>query len=187
MVSVCWTNSAVHAGEDVECTITFKNMCSSTGFNRVTSQLPSLAFGRDSWNEKSPSFVRQSSTCKSPASTAKSFHPKSGTHRSTLSFDTSLPLKRASEFTVQHKSPKLNQGTYRNTHKRSVSIVSIGNEGVSIDKIHSGFPTVASKRPGRAHGRAISLQVMPYSKNSGPMTSGKHWGPSNLNLMLNVL
>jgi hypothetical protein len=58
---------------------------------------------------------------------------------------------------------------------------------VSIDKIHSGFPTVASKRPGRAHGRAISLQVMPYSKNSGPMTSGKHWGPSNLNLMLNVL
>lgn len=160
-VSVQWRNSAVQAGDDIECKITFINVCSPIDSHRLASQSQHPTQGRDSWVETLPASVGQPPPRKPPSHAAKNFHFKGETRRSTRSYDTPLSIRRASDYSIQNRSANTVPDTSHKSHKRSVSIVSIGDEVLPMDKSHKSIPSVISKRPTRTHGRALSFQALP--------------------------
>ena len=151
----------MYAGEPVECIITFRNTCSSNDSVQTASPLLSPLPGRESWTESLLPYVRQLSTRKTSTHGVKDHHRRGGTHRSALSYDTPISIRQASDHGVQSKSSQTSQDHKFNSHKRSISIVSLGDEISPLDKSHNHVPSVASKRPGRTHGRALSFQALP--------------------------
>lgn len=167
-VSVQWRNSAVQAGDVIECKITFRNVCSPIDSHRLAYQLQSSTQGGDGWVESLPASVGNPPSRKPPSHAAKNFHPNSATQRSTCSYDTPLSIRRASDYRIQNRSANTVPDTNHKSHKRSISIVSIGDEVLPMDKSHTSIPSIISKRPSRAHGRALSVQALP---RAGLMTS----------------
>lgn len=179
-VLVEWKNSTVHAGDDVECKITFRNICSSIDSHQLARQLSSSALRRDSWTEPLRLPVGQTLLPKPPDHATKHLALRGGSHRSTCSNDTSLPLRQASSYKFQDRPSKNLQDKSQKSHKRSISIVSVRDEGLPHDKSLASFPLVASKRPIRAHGRALSFQALPRAKSmSLTPTPGKQLQPLN--------
>lgn len=160
-LSVQWKNSATRAGDNVECTITFKNTSLPENACSRMASLPSSSLKGDSGRESLPSFQEQPQSRKPLNYEVMNLHTKGGTHRSTSSDDSPLSLKQASKYSLQDTSFRTLQDTNHKPHKRSISIVSIGDETLSMDKHHKNFQSVASRKPGRGHGRALSVQVMP--------------------------
>lgn len=171
-VLVQWKTPTLQGGDDIECNITFKNICSSIDSTSAT-QLPSSALERDRRTEPWPSSVEQTLSRKPPSHAVLNFRPRCGSHRSTYSLDTPLSIRQASGHSVQSKASINSRDTGHRFHKRSISIVSIEDEG-SPDKGLTSFPPVSSKRLTRAHGRALSFQALPRasSMNLKPI-SGK--------------
>lgn len=173
-VLVQWKNSTVHGGDSIECNVTFRNI----GSSRSAIHLPSPTLRRDSWTEPLPLSVEQPLTRKPPSHAVLNFRPRGGSHRSTSSLDTPLSIKQASGYRVQSRFSKILQEKDQRSHKRSISIVSIGDEGLPPDKSLTSLPPVTSKRPIRAHGRALSFQALPRANfmNLKPI-SGKQLQP----------
>ena len=171
-VLVQWKNSTVQGGDNIECNITFRNICSSIDSSPAT-QLPSSALERDSRTELLPPSVEKTLSRKPPSHAVLNFRPRCGSHRSTYSIDTSLSIRQASAHSVQNKVSKISQEKDHRFHKRSISIVSIEDEGLP-DKGTTTFPPVSSKRLTRVHGRTLSFQPLPRasSMNLNPI-SGK--------------
>ena len=173
-VLVQWKNSTVHAGDDVECIITFKNICPSIDSHQSVTELPSTALGQDSWTRQLSLSLGQSLPRRPPSQATKNLRLRGGYHRSTRSYDTSLSFKQAPGYNVQSQSSKKLQDKTQKSHKRSVSIVSIGVEGLPLDKSLASFSPVASKRPNRAHDQALSFQALPRANLTSIQTlSGK--------------
>lgn len=172
-VSVQWKNSTVQGGDDIECNITFKNICSSVDPPQSATHLPSLARRRDSCTDPLLPPAEQKPTRNLTSPTAVNPCQRNVSHRSTYSYDTPLSIKQDSGYGVQSSFSKALQAKDRRSHKRSISIVSIGDEGLP-DKSPMTLPSVSSKRPIRAHTRALSFQALPgaTSVNFKP-TSGK--------------
>lgn len=176
-VLVQWKNPTVQGGDDIECNVTFKNICSSIDSPQSATRLPSPASRRDSCAEPLPPPVERKVTRKLASHTVVNFRPRNVSHRSTYSFDTPLSIRQASGHRVQRSFAKSVQEKDQRSHKRSISIVSIGDESL-LDKIPTSYLPVASKRPIRAHGRALSFQALPraVSRNLKPI-SGKQTQP----------
>lgn len=177
-VSVHWRNSVVHAGDEIECNITFKNTCPLTASNELgSSSLPGCQSGK----ETLPSFLRQSQTRKTPSPTVKNLYPKITTHRSTLSYGRAISARQSPNFGFLDKAVETIPYTNLKAHKRSISIVSIGDKVLPTDKNYETVPFVASRRPSRAHGGASKPQASP---RVNAMTSepffGKQSKPSTL-------
>ncbi|PVH83666.1 Rgp1-domain-containing protein [Cadophora sp. DSE1049] len=169
-VFVQWTQQTVFAGEDVECQITFKNIANAPTPPR-TSLHPSSANGSASADRQRKTAVSQikdnGSLAPRPSSSSKG-------HRTTLSLN--VP---AAPVGPQSASSLFNGASSRaskdgNSHKRSVSIISIGaSEGGGDDfNSHGSF----SERPrggARGHGRSASLQIVPrrHAINGVPPTA----------------
>jgi RAB6A-GEF complex partner protein 2 len=170
-VFVQWTEQTVFAGEEIECQITFKNIATTQAPSRALLH-PSAANGFTSGGERqrktSAAQIKTNST-QSPRASA----PNKG-HRTALSLTAPVgPLQpqSAPESWNGETSKVSKEG---GTHRRSVSIISIGaSEGGFEDiKSHGSLPD----RPrgiSRGHGRSASLQIVPrrYGINGGP-TSG---------------
>ncbi len=168
-VSVQWKNSTVFAGEDVECTITFKNISQARSLRRSpspSSQLRSHSSPRERWKETLPMRSAQNldntGHRNSPSLSGLS-QPRSKLHKQALSLSTSNGLPQA-PLDVQDgmaKGPRAGN----NKHRRSVSIVSLGGE--TIDQAQSPGPVLSSVRPGHGHARAASLQILPRHTGTG--------------------
>jgi RAB6A-GEF complex partner protein 2 len=164
-VFVKWKEQTVFAGEDVECTITFKNVAEiaesepSTPHpqhQRRTSRAVNVATANDGYfaAKSSPTFFFGGSRRSVPSSPRRS---ALGSHR--VSASLSSPLTGSHSFPPLHAPSHLNNGS-NYQHKRSVSILSIesDNSGV-LEK-----PPASSQytRPRAwAHGRSASLQITP--------------------------
>lgn len=173
-VSVQWKSSTVQGGDHIECNITFKNICSSIDSLQSATQLSSPASLRDRCTEPSPPPLDRNLTRKLPGHAIVNFRPRNVSHQSTYAFDTPPFIRQDLGHRVSSSASKKLQQKDQRTHKRSISIVSIGDEGLP-DKSPTSFPVVASRRPNRAHGRALSFQALPgaHSINLKP-PSGKH-------------
>lgn len=172
--SVQWTQQMVFAGEDIECQITFKNIANTPTPPR-TSLHPSSANGS--------SADRQRKTAVSQIKDNASLGPRSSAssqgHHTTLSLN--VP---AAPIGPQPASGLFNGASSRaskdgNSHKRSVSIISIGaSEGGGDDLTSHGSFTDRDKG---GHGRSASLQFVPrrHAVNGGPQS-----GNANLKSLL---
>lgn len=163
-VFVKWKDQSIFAGEDVECTITFKNVAEK---------------GDDPGNAPTPHSRRQSRSAITPRSDSFSLrlpsnpfrnpnrrsYPtvprKSPAHR--ISSSVSSPLIGSHSFPPP--STPRNGPSAGHKHKRSISILSIDSEGGNSNTAGDKTPRTPGQlnhsRPVRGHGRSASLQVVP--------------------------
>ncbi|RDW75620.1 putative RGP1 [Coleophoma crateriformis] len=153
-VFVHWTEQTVFAGEDIDCTIVFKNIATGAVPSR-TSLYPGsngLPLGAE---RKGPATQSRASSNLSPRRPTVNRG-----HRSTLSLNTPAGSWRArpdsGSWTGGFPKPAAAEG---HDHKRSLSIISIGaGEGIIEDTSSSRD---GSRRGPRSHGRSASLQIVP--------------------------
>jgi len=169
-VFVKWKDQTIFAGEDVECTITFKNVAdtsadsNSIGGEGQHSRKGSRVANHTATHSNSDSFFG----FKSPQalfSGRRSFSISSQRkpyHRTASSLST--PLAGSHSFPPNSGNNPSTPRTWQpgHSHKRSVSILSIDSEG-QTDPSPSPHQY---NRPVRGHGRSASLQVPPRRNNS---------------------
>lgn len=174
-----WKTPTVFAGEDIECTITFKNVAAVRNPRRSPSPNPrvsQLASTRDRWKDalpmRSPQRPGTRSHRKSPS--AQLFpQPNARGHKPALSLSTSHNFSHP----LSPKNPQSGAtipSPGSNKHRRSVSIVSIG--GDAVDEPPAVGQISSSTRPTRGHARAASLQVLPRRTGvaNGMPSSGRY-------------
>ncbi|OKL62588.1 hypothetical protein UA08_02964 [Talaromyces atroroseus] len=160
-VFVKWKEQTVFAGEDVECTITFKNVAEIAESEPSTphpqhQRRTSRSLNADGYlpAKSSPTFFFSGNRRSVPSSPRR---PALGSHR--VSASLSSPLTGSHSFPPLHAPSHLNNGP-NHQHKRSVSILSIESDnGGALEKtpVSTQF-----SRPGPwAHGRSASLQITP--------------------------
>ncbi|KAE8131186.1 Rgp1-domain-containing protein [Aspergillus pseudotamarii] len=161
-VFVKWKDQTIFAGEDVECTITFKNVVEgnveSNNGRQLSPQRKSSRPG--SSTPHSDSFF----SLKSPRNlfsnpnrrSSTTFSRRTPSHR--VSSSLSSPLVGSHSFPPP--STPRNGPPPSHKHKRSISILSIDSEGGGDRTPKTSSPFNRS-RPARGHGRSASLQVVP--------------------------
>lgn len=151
------------AGEDIECTITFKNVAAPDGAHKQNG------FATPSERQrKLPPVHSSTRPSVSPKSSFTSQQPPAHVHghRPALSLYTpSTAGDRPSPVTPG--APPANSSTRGQSHGRSLSIISLGTEAATEPGHDRGTP---ARRPARGHARSASLQVVPGRPNSYPST-----------------
>ncbi|KAI1637084.1 Rgp1-domain-containing protein [Biscogniauxia mediterranea] len=168
-VFIKWDDQTVFAGEEIKCHITFKNIAPSSSQTRPPSNqnhiAPSTLADR----------LRQPSPLLSPRAKPNNGLTPPGSsrgHRSTLSLNVPSGSSRFRAATQQWAPPQSSPQRSGHTHKRSLSIISIGSTATVEDQFQAnGSPTQAQK-PARGHGRSASLQISPRAATShGPQSA----------------
>lgn len=157
------------AGEDVQCTITFKNVASPEGCDPSPARKQNgfaLGGGRQRklppvHSSTRPSISRNSSfVSQIPGSPHLRGHrPAQSLHASSVAGDARSPISPGGAFGNNGRGHK---------HGRSISIISLGTDA-AVGGSHNG--SVTPTRPHRGHGRSASMQVMPNRPSSYPGTS----------------
>jgi hypothetical protein len=162
-VFVHWSEQTVFAGEDIECQITFKNVAvaSETPRSSHPSNLNGLVIGGARQRKTSP---LQSTGVQGKNGAGEAFQigvPNRG-HRSTLSLNVPMTKEdpqRGNNFRSTETGDVALQGR---SHRRSVSIVSLGrSEAIGEERLGKNSTVEGSRRPLRGHARASSLQIVP--------------------------
>ncbi|KAL4867723.1 hypothetical protein BDV12DRAFT_117563 [Aspergillus spectabilis] len=163
-VFVKWKDQSIFAGEDVECTITFKNVAERSDDlnNAQTPHMRKLSRTAGSPHSDSFSLRLPSNPFRNPNRRSYPIVPKkSPSHR--ISSSVSSPLIGSHSFPPT--STPRNGPPVGHKHKRSISILSIDSEGgnasVAGDKTPRTPTHLNHSRPTRGHGRSASLQVVP--------------------------
>ena len=163
-VSVQWQKSTVFAGENIECTITFKNTSPTTihsGSPSPHTHTRRTGQTRDRWKFNSP---QQQDVDAGQTAIVGASRPRGHGHRSTLSLNTS-------NTGVLHGGPhpppnKIRENTdlANRRHKNSVSIISISHDSTTeVPNSKTNNPIPARNPPLRKHGRSASLQATPLN------------------------
>ena len=178
-VSVQWKNSTVFAGEDIECTITFKNIALARSVRRSPSPNPLTASHgshRERWKETIPMRSANAPTSamhrKSPSlpgfSQSQARMHKQASSLSSVNGFPKSPTVDVLDDTSKASTPGDNK------HRRSVSIVSI--RGEANDETSPHHQSLTSVRSSHRHARAASLHVMP--RRNGILSNGPSPGIS---------
>ncbi|KAM0075694.1 Golgi membrane exchange factor (Ric1p-Rgp1p) subunit [Fusarium odoratissimum] len=164
-VFIRWHDQTVFAGEEVKCTITFKNAAPIPGQPKPQpqqserSRLASPLHGRPKLN--------QGLTPPPSGSSGR------GHRRSALSLSVPASQSHSRTGSVQWPSSAgSSDGRSSHSHKRSVSIVSIGSNNTVEDHTQRSDLPSRPQRPHRGHGRASSLQIIPRAQ--GQLPTGPH-------------
>lgn len=162
-VFVHWHDQTIFAGEEIKCTITFKNV--ATGDDRAKQQ----SKGQSDRNRLTSSLharAKASSNSTPPLSTTGRGHKRSAL---SLGIPSSSTRRTGSvQWPSGNKGP---DNRPNQDHKRSVSIVSIGSTSTIDDhqpRIDSASTSSNVQRPARGHSRATSLQILPRSQVGSP-------------------
>lgn len=177
-VTVQWMNPTVFAGEDIECTITFKNIALSRSVRRSQPPSPHTAsHGPDCerWEESLP--MRSTNAFASAKQRELPSLPgcpqsHARTHKQALSISSPNGFAKSPVAEVQDDLTKV-ASPGANKHRRSISIISIHGEPNNETSRHSQL--LNSGPSGHSHTRAASLQVVPrrnalLSNGSSPGT-----------------
>ena len=174
-VSVQWKNSTVFAGEDIECTITFKNTAparSITHSSSPNSHTAGHGSHRERWKESlysiddSPKMKHRESLSLSGLTQS---HARS--HKQTVSISSANGFPKSPVVNV-HDGISNTASPGNNKHRRSVSIVSIRGEANDETSLQSQL--MNSGRSGYNHTRATSLHVVP--RRNGILSNGSSSG-----------
>lgn len=166
-VFIRWHDQTVFAGEEIKCTITFKNIARDSSQQRQSQLLTPT----DRPRHASPLLRAKSNAGLTPPNSAQTRG-----HRSALSLNVPAAQARKRSGSVPWPSPLTpNAAEHRgNGHQKSVSIVSIGSTSTIADETQSNASSTKSQRPGRGHARASSLQIVPRGAALG--LAGPHSG-----------
>ncbi|CAG7948012.1 unnamed protein product [Penicillium nalgiovense] len=180
-VFVKWKDQTIFAGEDVECTITFKNVADtgadannagegaqhSRKVSRVANHTPN-SNSESFFGFKSPQALFSGRRSYSVSSQRKPHHRAASSLSSPLVGSHSFPPNNGPS------TPRAWQPGHN--HKRSISILSIDSEG---QKDPTPSPHHYNRhQPARGHGRSASLQVLPRRNNSCEDSYKKARSPS---------
>jgi len=181
-VFVHWQDQVVFAGEEVKCTITFKNVAPVPGNGSSSPSPPHPSSGLPSSSSSKPPSRHPSGERRNKAN-AVGLAPPPPTrgHRSTLSLTGAPSASAASRSragSIPWSPPPIDTNGNGHGHKRSVSIVSIGSantvEGVGGGGgQNNGGASGKAQRPGRGHARASSLQIVPRASPMNGPRSGE--------------
>ncbi|PGH23469.1 hypothetical protein AJ80_02423 [Polytolypa hystricis UAMH7299] len=183
-VFVRWKEQAIFAGEDVECTITFKNVAPSP--SAPDSDVPLNHYRRGS----RPANGVVNGANYSPAKSLNPFtfnarrsQPSSPRVRQTFERTHRPAASLSSPLAFSHSFPPTVSGNnnvgpgHGHRHKRSVSIISLEPDK-SGERKHVAQPF--SPRPGRGHARSASVQVPPRRNEAyGNTYPSGHRSPMN--------
>jgi RAB6A-GEF complex partner protein 2 len=160
----------VFAGEDVECTITFKNVARKAG---ERSPSPSSHYSNGTPPADRQRKVTPTHTSRPPPVTRSSSyglgipaHLKKG-HRPAHSAGT---VSRQSSVTIQEEGGAVEnsaQEQVRQKHGRSLSIISMGADGAAGGGEQARNVSEGAWKAARAHGRTSSLQIVPRRGSKG--------------------
>ncbi|CAG7931994.1 unnamed protein product [Penicillium olsonii] len=175
-VFVKWKDQTIFAGENVECTITFKNVADTSAesnpeslHSRKGSRVANHTNHTSSNSESFFGFTFPGRRSFSISSQRKPYH------RTASSLNT--PLTPGSHSFPPNNGPSTPR-TWQpgHSHKRSVSILSIDSEGQADPSPSPLQHHSARSKPARGHGRSASLQVPPRRNNSYEDTykKGRH-------------
>ena len=160
-VSVEWDRSIIFAGEEVRCTITFKN--TSNALHRSRSPSPSTQrklheTARDRWKTELPQWNQAITKSQGVNSTgSKQINQQLGKHRPMLSL--SAPVGSPNDVSFGHNEAASDRSKSSSRgHKRSVSIISISGAPVSSTDQNVGSRSGSSPHGRRGHLRAASFQ-----------------------------
>lgn len=176
-VFVRWDDdSTVFAGEELKCTIAFKNIAAPAAPGLSNSHPNQLK--PPSHQLRPSSSSNPSSRLAPPPSTlalSSTSNPRRG-HRSTSSFNvpptkTTRSRTGSIPWSPTPLPPSDSQSSNGHSHRRSVSIVSIGSVA-SVDSQATSNAGSTVSRPGRGHGRSASLQIV----SRGPVLPGPKSG-----------
>ncbi|KAK1459317.1 hypothetical protein CMEL01_02316 [Colletotrichum melonis] len=166
-VFIRWHDQTVFAGEEIKCTITFKNIARDPNQQRQSQRLAPV----DRPRHVSPLLRGKSSAGLTPPNSAQTRG-----HRSALSLNVPVAQSRSRAgsvpWTPSHPPSALEHRG--NGHKKSVSIVSIGSTSTVPDDNQSNASSVKAHRPGRGHARASSLQIVPRGAALGLGLTAPH-------------
>ena len=166
-VFVQWTEPTVFAGEEIECQITFKNVASNPPPPRTLLHPPlTNGFAGGERQRKPPVSQARNNNTLSPRPP-----PPTRGHRSTLSLTAPVGIGRAAPGPGSWTGGHSKASASGSTHKRSVSIISIGASENTADDIASNG-TAEGQRIARAHRRSASLQIIPRRNGMNGPTSG---------------
>ncbi|KID97993.1 intracellular protein transport protein (Sat1), partial [Metarhizium majus ARSEF 297] len=169
-VFVRWRDQTVFAGEDVKCTVTFKNVAPTPSQQRQQQQ---------SQQQQKPHGERQRLAvplqARAKANVGLAAPPPTnatrGHRRSALSLSVSSTNSHSRSGSVQWSQATGSGGDWRpgHAHKRSLSIVSIGSANNAEDHVQRNESPSRPHRPHRGHSRAASLQISAQGATSpGP-------------------
>ncbi|KAH7090440.1 Rgp1-domain-containing protein [Paraphoma chrysanthemicola] len=170
-VFVEWKNATVFAGEDIECTITFRNVAPPEGRDRSPARKQNgFAPGGDR-TRKLPPVHSSTRPSVSRNSSFVSQNPPAHVrgHRPALSLNT--PSTAGERRSPAPPTAVFGNNTSGQRHGRSVSIVSLGTD-VATETSRGG--SAATGRPARGHARSGSLQIVPGRPSSYPVNSPGH-------------
>lgn len=169
-VFVQWKNATVFAGEDIECTITFKNVAVPAGRDRSPVRKQNgFAPGGERQRKLPPVHSSTRPTVSRNSSMVSQLPPQNlRGHRPALSLNTPSTVAAAGAL-GESSSPALPNAALGNNnngkrHGRSLSIISLGTD---VTNASNGRGTTPYP-PRRGHGRSGSLQIVPGRPNSYP-------------------
>ena len=166
-VFVRWHDQTVFAGEEVRCTITFKNVASGSKQQRGNQQQSSLSpLEKNRLGGTLHSRAVKANAGLAPPSAASG----RGHRRPALSYSGPPVSSRGRSGSIQWPQTS-NTGDSRSNHghNRSVSIVSIGSTSTVEDASQRSEGSARPQRPSRGHNRASSLQIVPRGQPSPPV------------------
>ena len=166
-VFIQWHDQTIFAGEEVKCTITFKNIAPNAEQQKQQQQVPA---------QSDRSRLASSLHTRAKASIASSIASGRGHRKSALSLSAPPPMTHSRTGSLQWPPTSAADGRPGHAHKRSVSIVSIGSSTTVDDHAPRTANDAPSfpQRPARGHSRATSLQIVPRDHPSpiSPSNSG---------------
>lgn len=166
-VFVQWKNSTVFAGEDIECTITFKNVAPPEGSDRSPVRKANGFANHLHGGERQRKLPPVHSSTRPSLSRNSSFISQGHSqnhrgHRPALSLNSPLSPNNDRLPTIPPGASPHNgtttPGGRKHAHGRSLSILSMGTDAPT-ETSYEG--TSSPRRPARGHGRSASLQVIP--------------------------
>jgi len=166
-VSVQWKQPTIFAGEEVECTITFRNVASVPGSERAASQSAHVngTIANEDRRRRLPQLYARSRASVSRNSSISSHLPEHQTRGHKPAPSLSSPSSTNGHAIPPQSGDTSGPTTVANRAGRSLSIKSMGTEAGTLSK-YVRAPTEA-RRPGNGHSRASSLQVVPRKGSGG--------------------
>ena len=175
-VSVDYKAPAVFAGEEIQCTITFRNIASTASLRTRSVRGPgtgSTTTARDRWKEvlplRNPTPANDTSITGSHLSSPASSHPTRG-HKPTNFVSHPVGARRVHSV-ASSKEILGPHAIERHGHKKAISIVSLGKALPRGDIHESHGQRNVAPRSGRGHSRAASMQVLPWRNDAGSSVS----------------
>ncbi|KAG6029804.1 hypothetical protein E4U41_000273 [Claviceps citrina] len=167
-VFIQWRDQTVFAGEEVKCTLTFKNVAATTSQAREQKSRHRQQKPQGERPRLAVPFQARAARGNVGLTSPPSTTTTRGHRRSALSLSVSTSQSHSRSSSLQWPQTAGTGGDWRpgHSHKRSISIVSIGSTTTAEEHTQSNELPSRAQPPQRGHSRAASLQIPPQGLDS---------------------